>query len=59
MEWVDFGADVLAFRRPGNFLCLVNFGAEIKLPEGELLVSSSPIRDFTLPPDTAVWLRTK
>ncbi|MFM8235078.1 MAG: glycoside hydrolase family 13 protein [Actinomycetota bacterium] len=59
MEWVDFGADVLAFRRPGKFLCLVNFGAEIKLPEGELLVSSSPIRDFTLPPDTAVWLRTK
>ena len=59
IEWVDFGADVLAFRRPGNFLCLVNFGAEIKLPEGELLVSSSPIRDFTLPPDTAVWLRTK
>jgi alpha-glucosidase len=59
MEWVDFGADVLAFRRPGNFICLVNFGAEIKLPEGELLVSSSPIRDFTLPPDTAVWLRTK
>ncbi len=59
MEWVDFGSDVLSFRRPGNFLCLVNFGDEIKLPEGELLVSSSPIRDFTLPPDTAIWLRTK
>ena len=59
MEWVDFGSDVLAFRRPGNFLCLVNFGGEMKLPEGELLVSSSPIRDFKLPPDTAVWMRTK
>ncbi|MEY3103035.1 MAG: hypothetical protein RL256_57, partial [Actinomycetota bacterium] len=59
MEWVDFGPDVLAFRRAGNFLCLVNFGGEIKLPEGELLVSSSPIRNFTLSPDTAVWMRTK
>jgi alpha-glucosidase len=59
MQWVDFGADVLAFRRPGNFLCLVNFGPEIKLPDGELLVSSSPIREFMLGPDTAVWLRCK
>jgi alpha-glucosidase len=59
MEWVDFGPDVLAFRRAGNFLCLVNFGSEIKLPEGELLVSSSPIRNFSLSPDTAVWMRTK
>jgi alpha-glucosidase len=59
MEWVDFGPDVLAFRRAGNFLCLVNFGGEIKLPEGELLVSSSPIRNFSLSPDTAVWMRTK
>jgi alpha-glucosidase len=59
MNWVDFGPDVLAFTRPGNFLCLVNFGGGIKLPEGELLVSSSPIRDFMLPADTAVWMRTK
>lgn len=59
MEWVDFGSDVLAFRRPGNFLCIVNFGGEIKLPEGELLVSSSPIRDFILGPETAVWMRSK
>jgi alpha-glucosidase len=59
MEWVDFGPDVLAFRRAGNFLCLVNFGNEIKLPEGELLVSSSPIKNFSLSPDTAVWMRTK
>ncbi|MGA1117297.1 MAG: glycoside hydrolase family 13 protein [Candidatus Nanopelagicaceae bacterium] len=59
MTWVDFGRYVLAFTRPGNFLCLVNFGGEIKLPDGELLVSSSPIRDFMLPADTAVWMRTK
>jgi len=59
MEWFDFAPNVLAFNRPGGFTCLVNFGGEIKLPEGELLVASAPIRDFILPPDTAVWMRRK
>lgn len=59
MEWIDFAPHVLAFRRAGGFVCLVNFGGEVKLPEGELLVSSSPIRDFMLPSDTAVWMHTK
>ena len=59
MEWVDLAPSVLAFRRPGNFLCIVNFGSDFKLPPGELLVSSSPVRDSILPADTAVWMRTK
>jgi alpha-glucosidase len=59
MEWIDFAPHALAFRRAGGFICLVNFGGEVKLPEGELLVSSLPIRDFMLPSDTAVWMRTK
>lgn len=59
MEWIDFAPNVLAFKRPGNFICLVNFGGDVKLPDGELLVASSPIRDFMLPADTAVWMRTK
>jgi len=29
MEWIDFGPEVLAFRRSGQFLCLVNFGEPI------------------------------
>jgi len=59
MEWIDFGDEVLAFKRPGNFICIVNFGAEIALPKGEILVASAPIRDFMLPRDGAVWMRIK
>ena len=59
MEWIDFGSEVLAFKRPGNFICIVNFGAEIALPKGEILVASAPIRDFILPRDGAVWMRIK
>ena len=59
MEWFDFAPNVLSFRRSNGFICLVNFGGEVKLPDGELLVSSAPIRDFVLSPDTAVWMRTK
>ena len=59
MEWFDLGADVLAFTRPGNFLCAVNFGDEVELPKGEILVSSTPITNYKLPRDGAVWMRLK
>jgi len=59
MEWVNLGEDVLAFKRPGDFICIVNFGDEIPLPKGEILVASAPIRDLMLPRDSAVWMRIK
>jgi alpha-glucosidase len=60
MTWLDVNDEVLAFTRPGNFVCYVNFGAEIELPAGaEILVSSAPIISNKLPTDTAVWLRVK
>ena len=59
MTWIETGEDVLAFSRPGNFKCYVNFGKEIPLPEGDVLISSSPITNQVLPRDTAVWLRAK
>jgi alpha-glucosidase len=59
MKWLELGEDVLAFSRPGNFLCIVNFGKPTKLPEGEILLSSSPIEEGVLPSDTAVWMRAK
>ena len=41
MTWLEVNDEVLAFTRPGNFTCYVNFGAEIDLPAGaEILVSS-------------------
>jgi alpha-glucosidase len=58
MSWIDLGKDLLAFTRPGNFLCVVNFGDEISLPSGEVLLSSAPLDKGRLPRDTAVWIRT-
>ena len=59
MEWVDLGGRALAFRRPGDFLCIVNFGDDLTLPEGEILLSSTPITTNVLPADATVWMRTK
>jgi alpha-glucosidase len=58
MTWIELGKDLLAFSRPGNFLCIVNFGAEVSLPAGEILLSSAPLDNGRLPSDTAVWIRT-
>lgn len=58
MTWLELGSDVLAFSRPGDFLCVVNFGEEIPLPSGEVLLSSGPLNNARVPKDTAVWLRT-
>jgi len=50
---------VLAFARSAGFACLVNLSpAPIALPTGEILLASAELTDGTLPPDTAVWLRT-
>ena len=58
MEWIEAGADVVAFARPGNFACYINFGAAIELASNsQVLVSSGPISGHTLPTDTAVWVR--
>ena len=59
IEWIDLGKDVLAFSRPGNFLCAVNFGEEVDLPNGEILVSSESISNNKLPKDAAIWMRIK
>jgi alpha-glucosidase len=57
LEWLDSPADTLAYRR-SDVLVLLNTGPEpVPLPPGEVLVSSGPLSDGTLPTDTAVWLR--
>ncbi len=60
LTWLDGRpAGVLAFARSDTFACVVNLSAEpAGLPEHrEVLLSSGPV-GATLPPDTAVWLRT-
>ena len=58
MEWIEAGADVVAFERPGNFACYINFGASIELPSNsQILVASGAVHGHTLPTDTAAWVR--
>jgi alpha-glucosidase len=60
MAWLPSAPEVLAFRRDGSgFACVVNLGAEpADLPEHrKVLLTSGPLTDGQLPPDTAAWLR--
>jgi alpha-glucosidase len=58
MNWIEAGKDVVAFSRPGNFACYINFGAAIEIPSGaKVLISSGALEGNLLPTDTAVWLR--
>lgn len=54
--------DVLAFTRPGGWLCVTNFGSgPIGLPDGELVLSSAPLtrdgKGWALPGCTTAWLK--
>lgn len=57
LEWLNLSNQVLAFKRPGNFACIVNFGEAFKIPNGEVLIASTPIEDGILPEDGALWMR--
>lgn len=57
LEWLNISDQVLAFKRPGNFACIVNFGEAFKIPNGEVLIASTPIKDGILPEDGALWMR--
>ena len=56
--FIEAGKDVVAFERPGDFACYINFGAPIQLPSNsQILIASGPVTGHTLPTDTAVWVR--
>ena len=60
MTWIDAGKDVIAFSRPGDFACYVNFGDPIEMPAGaEVLLASQEISGNIIPTDTTVWMRLK
>ena len=61
LEWVDAAEGVLAFRRGDGFLCVVNLsGRSVPLADhaghDRVLLSSGPVGDGVLAPDTCVWL---
>ncbi|MEU7955431.1 glycoside hydrolase family 13 protein [Micromonospora chalcea] len=61
LAWLPAPEGVLAFAREPGFTCLVNLGdAAVPLAaHDELLLASGPLDDDRLPPDNAVWLRTR
>ncbi|WP_219417289.1 glycoside hydrolase family 13 protein [Pseudonocardia nigra] len=58
IEWYGAPDGCLAFRRDGSTLvCALNASAEpVPLPPGDVLLTSGPLVDGDLPPDTAAWL---
>jgi alpha-glucosidase len=56
--WLESSADVIAFSRGTQFVCLVNFGEQpIELPAGTVLLASVPVHQDRLPTDAAAWVR--
>ncbi len=58
MEWTERSPSVLAFTRGASFSFVANLGIEaVPLPRHrEILLASGPLRNATLPADTAAWL---
>lgn len=58
VEWYGAPEGCMAFRRTGGgLICALNATDEpIPLPQGELLLTSFPLIDGMLPPNSAAWL---
>ncbi|GAA4985774.1 glycoside hydrolase family 13 protein [Streptomyces hyderabadensis] len=53
----DVPAGVLRFDRSDSWRCVTNLsGRTVDLPAGEVLLTSAPLEDGRLGPDTTVWL---
>ena len=57
LSWDATPPEVLSFVRGGALRCVVNFGDQPCPLTGELLISSGPLVEGALPPDSAAWLR--
>jgi alpha-glucosidase len=61
LRWLTTEPGVLAFRRGEDVACVINLSdAPTALPEHDgVLLSSDPLEDGLLPPNTGVWLRQR
>lgn len=58
LEWIPPEPDVVRFRRPNGWEVVMNFGpVSVALPEGEVLLFSSPLEAGRLGGESTVWLR--
>ncbi|MBA4861029.1 glycoside hydrolase family 13 protein [Streptomyces sp. PSKA54] len=59
LTWADSAPGVLQFVRSGGWSCITNLSPEpVPLPPGELLLTSTPLENGHLGPDTTAWLGT-
>jgi alpha-glucosidase len=58
LEWMPgTSGQVLHFGRPGGWRSVTNFGPRaVPLPQGTVVVASSPLEDGLLPADTTAWI---
>ena len=57
IEWLHSPFDGLVFRLSSGLVCALNTGRRaMSLPDGEVLLTSGPLADGKLAPNTAAWL---
>jgi alpha-glucosidase len=53
-----FNRQVFHFKRPNGWQSITNFGSKsVKLPKGELLITSQPLVDGRLGANATAWLK--
>lgn len=58
LTWRESAPDVLDFDRDDALRCVVNLSSgPVEVPAERVLLSSGPLEDGQLPPDTTAWLR--
>jgi alpha-glucosidase len=58
LEWLPTDPELLSFIRPGGFTFLANLSDQPVALPGGVLLTSGPLADGLLPPETAAWLRS-
>ena len=60
LKWIPTSsAEVIHFARPNGWNCIMNFnGKPYKMPKGEILMVSGPLKSGKIPANTTVWFRS-
>lgn len=58
LEWVGDEPDVLHFKRPGGWEVVLNLGEQGKKIDGEVLISSAPVKAGVVGQNVCVWFKS-